>query len=211
MNEKKQEDKFLRVTTPKFRVSFPAVFTAKSYKGGAELFSLVMLFDKKLKAEGKLSDMIKLIKAAAMEKWGEIPAEVLDMKKDTCPFNDGDDKSYSGYEGTYTARAASQYPPAIVDTGNATKNIKPQAILDKTEIYAGCYARASVTAFAWEAAGKKGISFGLQNVQKLADGEPFSGRSDPLEDFEAIVPEEVEVADTDDLFGGSKKNSVEEL
>ncbi len=210
------EEKVLKVTTPKFRMSFPAVFVPKSYLGGAELYSLVMLFNKSLEAEGKLNDMVALIKATAMEEWGEVPPEVLDMKEDTCPFNDGDLKSYDGYEGTYTARAASQYAPIVVDGGNAAKGIEPQTILDKNEIYAGCYGKASVTAWTWgKKQGKKGISFGLRNVQKVADGEPFSGRSDPLEDFEAIVPEEIEVADTNDLFGNketeNKKDSLEGL
>ncbi len=211
MSELENQDKPTKVTTPKFRASFPAVFAPKAYKGGKEVYSVVMLFDKKLKGEGKLSDMLNLIKATAIEKWGEVPAEVLNMELDTCPFNDGNKKTYDGYEGTYTARAASQYPPAIVDTGNAKKDISPQAILDQTEFYAGCYARASITAFTWEAMGRKGISFGLQNLQKLSDGETFSGRGDPLEDFDPIVPEKVEVANTDDLFGDSDGNSVEEL
>ncbi len=212
MNEKEQEEKLTRVTTPKFRASFPAVFAPKSYKGGKELYSVVMLFDKKLKDEGKLSDMINLVKAAAEEKWGEIPPDVLNMELDTCPFNDGDNKSYSGYEGTYHVRAASMYAPAVVDTGDARKDIAPQAILDEQAIYAGCYARASVTAFTWEAMGRKGVSFGLQNIQKLADGEPFSGRGDPTADFDPIVPEEIEVANTEDLFGGAPLGgSVEEL
>ncbi len=206
----------LKVTTPKFRVSFPAVFEPKSYKGGKALYSIVMLFDKKLVAEGKLKDLQNLIKATAMAKWGEVPPEVLDMKEEFCPFNNGDLKTYDGYAGTYHARAASMYEPAVVDTGNANKGIAPQAILDAKEIYAGCYARASVTAFAWEGK-KRGVSFGLQNIQKLADGEPFSGRGDPTADFDPIVPEEIEVADTDDLFGASpgveafKGGSVEEL
>ncbi len=213
MSKKQEEkDELTKVTTPKFRVSFPQVFKAKSYKGGAELFSLVMLFDKKLAAQGALTNMQNLIKAAAMEKWGEIPDGVLDMGQDTCPFNDGDLKDYEGYEGTYTARAASQFQPAVVDTGNALKGIEPSAILAPDEFYAGCYARASITAYGWEAMGRKGISFGLQNIQKLADGEPFSGRGDPLADFDPIVPEEMEVADTDELFGGGvRKDSVEEL
>ncbi len=206
-------DRILKVRTPRFRVSFPAVFAAKAYRGGKAVFSLVMLLNKKLKAKGELNDMISLIKATAMEEWGEVPDEVLDIGSDTCPFNDGDDKSYDGYAGTYTARAASQYQPAIIDTGNPEKGIKPQPILTEKEFYSGCYARASITAFTWESMGRRGVSFGLQFVQKLADGEPFSGRGDPLEDFDPIVPEEVEIADTDDLFDGTskKKDSVEEL
>ncbi len=211
---KKNKKEVTKVTTPECRVSFPAAFAPKSYKGGKLLYSIVMLFDKKLVAEGKLKDLQNLIRAKALAKWGEVPPEVLNMNEDTCPFNNGDLKSYDGYAGTYHARAASQYAPAVLDTGDARKDIAPQAILDEKEIYAGCYARASVTAFTWEAMGRKGVSFGLQNIQKLADGEPFSGRGDPTADFDPIVPEEIEVADTEDLFAGDPAplgGSVEEL
>ncbi len=214
MSKKKQEkDELTKITTPKFRVSFPAVFIAKAYKNGLPVFSIVMLFDEKLAAQGALNNMQNLIKATAIEKWGEVPKEVLDMSQDTCPFNDGNLKSYDGYENTYYARAASQFQPAVIDTGDIRKSIEPSAILAKEEFYSGCYARASITAYGWESMGRKGVSFGLQNVQKLADGEPFSGRGDPLEDFDPIVPEEMEVADSDELFGGGsvKKDSVEEL
>ncbi len=60
---KKKDEKGTKVTTPKFRVSFPAVYAPTSYKGGKLLYSLVMLFDKKLVAEGKLKDLQNLIKA----------------------------------------------------------------------------------------------------------------------------------------------------
>ncbi len=212
MNRKKvadNEKEILQVTTPKFRVSFPNVFIKKAFKGGEAVFSLVMLYDKKNKDE--LADMLNLIKATAIDEWGEVPDEVLDMSLSTCPFSDGDKKPYDGYAGTFYARAASQYPPVVLDTGNYNKDIKPQAILTEEEFYSGCYARASVTVFTWgKEFGKKGVSFGLQNVQKLADGEPFSGRGDPLADFEPIIPEETEIADTDDIFAETK-DSVEEL
>ncbi len=70
---KKKDEKGTKVTTPKFRVSFPAIFSPKSYKGGKLTYSIVMLFDKKLVAEGKLNDLQNLIRATAMDRWGEVP------------------------------------------------------------------------------------------------------------------------------------------
>ncbi len=206
---------FTKVTTPKFRASFVTVFEPKSYKGGNPKYSIVMLFDKK-NVKG-LKDLQQLVKSTAMEKWGEIPTEVLKIDSEYCPFKDGDsDKKsgYDGYEGAFFATASSLYAPAVVDTGDPSKGISPQVILDPKELYSGCYARASVIAFGWESKGCRGISFGLQNIQKLADGEPFSGRGNPEADFDPIMPEEVEVADSDDLFGemtDTKKDSLEGL
>ncbi len=200
MNEKKKEE-VIKITTPKCRMSFVTVFEPKRYKGGDPKFSVVMLFPKTLAKQGELKDMQKLIKATAIEEWGEVPAEAITIDSEYCPFKDGDKKGYDGYEDTYCATASSLYQPAIIDVGNYAKDIKPQAIIDPREFYSGCYARVSITAFTWESKGKRGVSFGLQNIQKLADGEPFSGRGNPEADFDPIIPEEIEVADTDDLFG----------
>ncbi len=209
-------NEYTKVTTPKFRASFVQAFEPKIYKGGSPKYSIVMLFSEKK----ELGELYKLIKATAMEKWGEIPKEVLyNPKEDSeyCPFKNGNSEKksgYDGYEDTIYATASSLYPPAVVDTGDPSKGISPQVILDPKELFSGCYARASVIAFGWESKGYRGVSFGLQNIQKLADGEPFSGRGNPEADFDPIMPEEVEVADSDDLFGemtDTKKDSLEGL
>ncbi len=207
----------VKVTTPRFRASFVTVFEPKSYKGGAPKYSIVMLFDKADVKKGVLGDLRKLVKATAVEEWGEVPNEVLKVDSEYCPFKDGDSEKKSGYEGYaghFYATASSLYAPAVVDTGDPRKDIKPQVIIDPKELFSGCYARASVTCFTWESKGYKGVSFGLQNIQKLADGEAFSGRGNPEADFDPIIPETVEVADTNDLFGemtGTKEDSMEGL
>ncbi len=207
-----------KVTTPKFRASFVTVFEPKSYKGGAPKYSIVMLFDNKKLSE--LKDLVKLVEASCIEEWGEVPAEVkYNPKEDSeyCPFKNGDSDKKSGYEGyagTIYSTASTLFPPAVIDTGDPRKDIKPQAILDPKELYSGCYARASVICFTWESKGYKGVSFGLQNIQKLADGEAFSGRGNPEADFDPIAPETIEVADTNNLFEdmtGTKEDSLEGL
>jgi len=63
------------------------------------------------------------------------------------------------------------------------KNVQP--ILDSTEVYSGCYGRASITFYPFNTNGNRGIACGLQNLQKLADGESLGGRSRAEDDFEA--------------------------
>jgi hypothetical protein len=58
--------------------------------------------------------------------------------------------------------------------------------VDENGFYAGCYARATVTAYGYDRAGNIGVSFGLQGVQKLRDGEAFNGRKPVEEQFEAL-------------------------
>jgi len=61
------------------------------------------------------------------------------------------------------------------------KDVKP--IFDQGEVYSGCYGRASIVFYAFNQNGNKGIACGLQNIQKLADGEPLGGKARPEDDF----------------------------
>lgn len=83
------------------------------------------------------------------------------------------------YKDSYFINANSKDKPGIVD-----KQVKP--ILDPGEFYSGCYGRASITFYAFNQNGNKGIACGLQNLQKLADGEPLSGRSRAEDDFTTV-------------------------
>ncbi|MFR5069176.1 MAG: ssDNA-binding protein [Eubacteriales bacterium] len=49
-----------------------------------------------------------------------------------------------------------------------------QPIINPNSLYSGCYGRADINFFAYNAAGKKGVGCGLNNLQKLEDGEPLS-------------------------------------
>jgi hypothetical protein len=56
-------------------------------------------------------------------------------------------------------------------------------ILDPDEVYSGCYGRASLTFYAYNQQGSKGIACGLNNLQKLEDGERLGGVSSAASDF----------------------------
>ena len=43
-----------------------------------------------------------------------------------------------------------------------------------------------MTCYAYDAKGNKGYAFGLQNIQKLEEGEPLSGRAKAEDEFQAI-------------------------
>ena len=160
----------IKGTTPEFRVSFPNVFKAKAFNNQEPKFNIVMLFDK----DADISELKKMANQAAKAKWGDkIPSGIRS------PFRDGNDKDYDGYEDCTFIGATSKLKPGLIDR-------KHQAILDESEFYAGCYARAVVTAFAYDKAGNKGVSFGLQHVQKLRDGEAFSGRGKAEDAFDKI-------------------------
>lgn len=106
------------------------------------------------------------------------------------PLRDGDlDKPDDpSYKDSYFLNVNSKTKPGIVD-----RDLNP--ILDPTEIYSGCFGRASIVAFPYSVNGSTGVSFALHNVQKLEDGEPLGGKARPEDDFEAIDN------DFDDILG----------
>jgi hypothetical protein len=167
----------LKVITPKFRASFPQLFEAKAFGEQEAKFSIKMLFDKKT----DLKPLQDVVKKAAQAKWGDQLPKGL-----TTPFANGDEKEYEGYENTIVVSAASKFKPPVV-------NQKVEPILDAEEFYAGCYARAALVAYAWEYSDpttkkvmKRGVSFNLESVQKLAEGKPFVSRPKVEDTFDAV-------------------------
>jgi hypothetical protein len=172
--EKKNDPKYC--ITPEFRASFPHVFKPyKNEESGEGKFQITMLFPKST----DLKAMKTACVAAAVEKWGADKAKW--PKNLRLPFRDGNEKAdRDGYEGMIFVAATSKTRPNVVDG-------KRSPITEEDgSFYAGCFGRASLRAFAYNTKGNVGISFGLQNIQKLRDGEPFSGRKRPEEDFDEV-------------------------
>ena len=96
------------------------------------------------------------------------------------PLRDGDVESEDeAYKGHYFINANSNTPPQIVD-----RAVKP--ILDRSEVYSGCYARVSLSFYAFNSNGNKGVACGLGNIQKVRDGEPLGGRTNAADDFATL-------------------------
>jgi len=85
-------------------------------------------------------------------------------------------------KGCWVFTASSKQPVTVVDL-----NLQP--ILDATQIYSGMYANVGVTFFGYSAPQNKGIGVALDNVQKVADGEPLGGqRASAEDDFGGAEP-----------------------
>lgn len=173
MAKEKMDIEKKKVKTDEFRVSFPNVFEPKAFENQEPKYSVVMLFDKK-------ADLSKIKKAAfnaAIEKWG---SKEKFPKRMRWPWRDGSEREDTqGYEGKIFITASSKAKPGLVDR-------RLDDITDREEFYAGCYARATLIAFAYEKMGNVGVSFSLQNIQKLRDGDAFSGRRAASDEFEAV-------------------------
>ena len=91
-----------------------------------------------------------------------------------------DDEAYAN---SYFVNANSITAPGIVDAAC-------QQILDHSEIYSGVYGRASITFYAFNTKTSRGIACGLQNIQKIRDGEPLGGHSRAEDDFATVEDED---------------------
>lgn len=166
--------------TPEFRASFANVFVAKAQKDddgndGEAKFGITMLFPK----DADLSGMKALAQAAVIEKWGTDPNKW--PKPLRTPFRDQGEKEFDGFvPGAVFCNATSKQKPGVVD-----QNVHD--IIDQTQFYSGCYARASIRAFTYDKRGNRGVAFGLSNVQKTRDGDPLGGRTRPQDDFEPVA------------------------
>ena len=167
--------------TPKFRMSFPALFTqAKPMKDGDEpKYSITCLFPPGC----DLSNLQKAAVACAVDKWGDTARDKIAKGKIRSPFRKQDEKEgMEGYEpGGIFIIARSGTKPNVVGP-----NVQP--VTDPSMVYPGRWARASLTTFAWtHKTGGLGVSFGLSNVQLLEDDKSFgAGRSKASDDFQPV-------------------------
>ena len=96
------------------------------------------------------------------------------------PLRDGDiERDDDAYKGHYFINANSKTAPQIVD-----KAVKP--ILDRDEVYSGCYGRVSLSFYAFNSNGNKGVACGLGNIQKIKDGDSLGGRPTAVDDFTTL-------------------------
>lgn len=157
-------------------------------------FALTLVVSKK----ADLSELRKACEAAAIKKFGDKALRLIKLGKVSLPFRDGDEDREDDdlYTGKIFFAAKSSQQPRVVD-----EDLQP--ITDQFEFYSGCKCRISVWPYGYDVNGNKGVAFGLNNVQKLADGERLSGRQAPEDEFgddddDEPVKKKAKVEDDDD-------------
>ena len=164
-----------KVVTGVVRLSYANVWEAVSINGGTPKYSVSLIIPK---SDTKTIEAINAavdaaIKAGAAKFGGKIPNKAA-LK---LPLRDGDvERDDEAYKGAYFVNANSTSAPQIVDRA-------VQTILDRGEVYSGCYARVSINFYAFNSNGNRGIACGLGNIQKVRDGEPLGGKSSAAADF----------------------------
>ena len=167
------------ITGPKTRWSYANVWDAKSINGGAAKYSVSLIIPK---ADTKTVEKIQAaIKAAYEEGQSKLKGNgksVPALSVIKTPLRDGDAErpDDEAYKNSYFINANSATAPGIVD---ADRN----PILERSEVYSGVYGRASISLYAFNSNGNRGIACGLNNLQKISDGEPLGGKSRAEDDF----------------------------
>ncbi len=167
-----------KIVTGEIRASYVNVFQPRMNDlSGKDEYSMTLLIPK---SDKKTIADIKAAGAVAKDaKWGRnVPKGVQ------FPVHDGDGEKPNG--GDYGEECAdhwvlnvrSNYKPGVVDA-----NVQP--VIDQSELQSGDYCRVSLNAFAYDNK-RKGVGFGLNNIQVLRRGDPLGGHTDASSDFDTV-------------------------
>lgn len=184
-----------RLLTPKARLLWAAdLFTAQANDAGKMMFGCTLVFDKEAQATPEFKALLQAYKevrdATLAKEKGADPADYRN------PFNKGDKKAakYSGYEeGSIYLNVKTKFKPQVIG--------RRKEDLTEEDCYSGCYVRATLERpYYYENKGNKGFSFGLGNVQKIADGDRLGGGAAAGDEFDAVDSGGTSGDDLDDLL-----------
>lgn len=178
-----------KVITGKVRSSYVNVFSPRLNElNGKEEYSMVALIPKSDK--DTVAKLKGAMDTAIAEKWPNKPPAGLQN-----PVHDGDGPKPNGGEygpecaGHWVLNVKSKMRPGIVD-----KNL--QDVIEQGEFQSGDYCRISVNAYAYDNM-RKGVSFGLNNIQVLERGEPLAGGTSAADDFGGATAVNDDFSDVD--------------
>lgn len=167
------------ITGVNTRWSYVNAWEPKSINGGAPKYSVSLIIPK---SDTKTLEKIRAaIQAAYEEGQSKLKGNgrsVPALSALKTPLRDGDAErpDDEAYANAYFVNANSGTAPGIVD-------VDRNPILERSEVYSGVYGRASINFYAFNSNGNKGIACGLNNLQKIRDGEPLGGKSRAEDDF----------------------------
>lgn len=175
--------------SPKGRVSFPNVFRPHSFEeGSVAKFDVTLLFNRDDMNEAQMVLFKKMVgeaNKASMERFGVKIGEDYKGKPVASPFRKSEEKPDYYEPGLIFVKFSTRQAPGVV------YGDRSPIPAESRDFYAGCWAHVSYTVYAYDKSGNRGVAFGLQNIQKTADDDPFSGGFSAAED------------DFEDLGGGA--------
>lgn len=167
------------ITGKDTRWSYCNIWDAKSINGGTPKYSISLIIPK---ADTVTVQKIRAAIEAAYRDGesklrgnGKTVPPLVAIKN---PLRDGDMERPDdpAYANAYFVNANSATAPGVVDAAC-------NPILTRSEVYSGVYGRASISFYAFNSNGNRGIACGLNNLQKIRDGEPLGSRASAESDF----------------------------
>ena len=174
------------ITGPNTRWSYVNVWEPRSINGGTPKYSISLIIPK---SDTKTVSRIQAaIEAAYHEGESRLKGNgraVPSLSSIKTPLRDGDTERPDdpAYKGCYFINANANSAPGIVDAAC-------NPILSRSEVYSGVYGRASISFYAFNSSGNRGIACGLNNLQKLRDGDPLGSRASAESDFASEADED---------------------
>ncbi len=171
--------KVTKVVTGKARLSYAHVWEPASVNGSTPKYSVSVIIPKN--DTDTVNRINAAIEAAITEGVGKFGGKKPNKAALKLPLRDGDTDrpDDEAYRNAFFINCNSTTAPQIVD-----RSVQP--ILDREEVYSGCYARVSINFYAYNSSGNKGIAAGLGNIQKIADGEPLGGKTNARDEFSSL-------------------------
>lgn len=185
-----------KLITPIGTLSYPWLEKPQAPQAGAQAnaqpkYSATLIFP----AGTDLTPLKNAITAAVESKWPGKSKDAKFMAGLHKPLrNDPDDITAKGYpEGSTFINVRTTQQPGLVYShaaaGTTTPEIVPQDKI-RDVFYPGAKVRASVTAYCFDVNGKKGPTFALNNMQKVAEGDRLDNRVAAQDEFVADMSAE---------------------
>lgn len=172
-----------KVVTNEVRMSYVQVFEPKAMDEASKAKYSVSLLIPKTDTDTieKIEQAIEAARKEGVEKYGKkFPAN----PKTT--FRDGDEEKPddAAYVGHMFLNCSSTTKPGVVMAAPAGSPVKTIQLTSEEEFYSGCYGKAAINLYPYDASGNRGVSAGLNNLLFTRDGERFAGKDSAENDFE---------------------------
>ena len=167
------------ITGPDTRWSYANIWEPKSINDNASKYSVSLIIPKSdTKTLTKIQTAIEATYKEDETKLEDNGKSVPTLTVINPPLRDDDTEhpDYPAYAGRYFVNANATSSP-----GNMDVNRNP--ILTRSKVYSGAYGKASITFYAFNSSGSHGIACGLNNLQKVRDGKPLSGKASVESNF----------------------------
>lgn len=171
-----------RIIIRNARLSFAHVWEPD--ENADDRYTTAILFEKNNPAVAKINEIVERLVAEGKQPGGKLAK--VSKKALLLPLHDGDDTERPEYVGMYYLNAKRNSRPGIID-------LMKNPITDEEEIYSGVYVNISVEFYIYNNQ-SAGVGCALGNIQKVKDGQRFSGGPSAEEEFDVEEPE-----DDDDL------------